>query len=70
MPVTTNAGGAVDEGATRDTIAEYEALGVTVASVGLGRNLADGRDVDAFVRFSAARSISAVQSSSGAARVG
>ena len=50
VPVTTNAGGTVDEGATRDTIAEYEALGVTVASVGLGRNLADGRDVDAFVR--------------------
>ena len=49
MPVTTNASGAVDEGATRDAIAEHEALGVTVASVGLGRNLTDGRDVAAFV---------------------
>ncbi len=50
VPVATNGRGAVDEGATRDRIAEYEALGVTVASVGLGRSLADGRDVDAFVR--------------------
>ena len=31
-------------------IAEYEELGVTVASVGLGRHLGDRRDVDAFVR--------------------
>jgi probable F420-dependent oxidoreductase len=50
VPVTTNASGAVDEGATRDTIGEYEALGVTVASVGLGRSVTSGRDVDAFVR--------------------
>jgi probable F420-dependent oxidoreductase len=49
VPVATNAGGGVDEGATRDAIAEHEALGVTVASVGLGRNLTDGRDVNAFV---------------------
>ena len=50
VPVSMTASGAVDEDATRDAIAEYEALGVTVASVGLGRTLADGRAVDAFVR--------------------
>ena len=50
VPVTMTNRGVVDEGATRDTIAEHEALGVTVASVGLGRNLTDAGDVDAFVR--------------------
>jgi probable F420-dependent oxidoreductase len=50
VPVATNSNGSIDESETRETIAEYAALGVTVASVGLGRNLTDGRDVDAFLR--------------------
>jgi probable F420-dependent oxidoreductase len=49
LPVALQDGGAVDVAATRDAAAEQEALGVTTASVGLGRNLTTGRDITGFV---------------------
>jgi alkanesulfonate monooxygenase SsuD/methylene tetrahydromethanopterin reductase-like flavin-dependent oxidoreductase (luciferase family) len=49
LPVTAGDDGTVDEAATRDAIASYAELGVTMASVGLGRNLTNGGDVGAFV---------------------
>ena len=49
VPVVTGDDGAVDVGATREAVASYEARGVTMASVGLGRNLTTGRDITAFV---------------------
>ena len=49
VPVVTGDDGAVDVGATRAAVASYEARGVTMASVGLGRNLTTGRDITAFV---------------------
>jgi probable F420-dependent oxidoreductase len=48
LPVTTAPDGRVEEGATRATAQEFADLGVTVASVGLGRNLADRGDLAAF----------------------
>ena len=50
VPVAIGSNGHVDVGATRDGIATYAALGVTMASVGLGRNLTSGRDIAGFVQ--------------------
>jgi probable F420-dependent oxidoreductase len=50
IPVVIGSNGQVDVGATRERIATYAALGVTMASVGLGRNLTSGRDIAGFVQ--------------------
>ena len=50
VPVAIGSNGQVDVGATREGIATYAALGVTMASVGLGRNLTSGRDIAGFVQ--------------------
>jgi probable F420-dependent oxidoreductase len=50
VPVVHHSERGVDVGATRDAVGPYEALGVTVAAIGVGRVVESARDLEAFVR--------------------